>query len=188
MRAPGKPSLTGGPIIPGGPGGPGSPYGERKRQTWAGDIQGLWGGAAPRAWHIPTPHPQPWLAILAIQSFQASRALQGQGRDLGVTSPERLLRDQHRNRSNCDRQGEPLPECLEVQGVQGALASLWAPARPHCPVRTTPGSGWPPGATTRSCPHGTHLLCRRSWWPSRANLPWEAGGALKRRAIFPRDE
>lgn len=74
-------ALTGGPIIPGGPGGPGSPW--RERDTgwgcpWRGRVAGC---PAPR--RTPGPHPQPRLAILAIQSFQASRALWGQGE--GVT-------------------------------------------------------------------------------------------------------
>lgn len=62
------------------------------------------------------------------------------------------------------------------------------PRTPSLPCENTTGVRVSPGATTHPCPHGTHLLCCRSWRPSRANLPWEAGGALRRRETFPRGE
>lgn len=32
--------------------------------------------------------------------------------------------------------------------------------------------------------HSTHLLSCRSWWPGWTNLPWEAGGSLRKKAAL----
>lgn len=45
--------------------------------SWVGGSG--WLPPLPKPRRAPEPHPQPWLPVLAIQSFQASRALWGQG-------------------------------------------------------------------------------------------------------------
>lgn len=106
--------------------------------------------------------------------------------------------------------GRVLPGCLGVQGAQGALASLWGHACPRCPARATGGHGSsrgcaPHGRTIKQGPNlatsprderrhhkahpgGTHLLGRGPRWPGWPDLPWEAGGPLKRRGVLSEGE
>ena len=152
---------------------------------------------APR--NAPEPHPQPWLAVLAIQSFQASRALWGQGEGVrGWFAP----RGSGGPRGTCS--GHPREwEQVPGEGVQAAALPrsamipvvlpplpprvAWGGVLPGCPgvrgVRGALASPW--GHACPRCParatggHGSS----RGWAP--------LGHAAEQRpnsATSPRDE
>lgn len=179
-RSPGLPSLPSSPSKPAGP------CRDRVRVSEGGWHQGALGGPEGPALGISAMGTGPWGKGPASGTSQEHY-------DTGGPVPSAPRRGM----------GGVLPGCLEVQGVRGALASLWGHACPRCPARATGGHGssqdWTPlghspllsargmsGATLSpvAATHGSHLLGHGPWWPSWSNLPWETGGPLRRRGVL----
>lgn len=150
----------------------------RGDQGHPGEKEKLFGGVLgwlppPKTWRAPEPHPQPWLPVLAIQSFQASRALWGQGDSamgrfaLGSSGGARGTCSGH------PREWEQIPGNGEKSlGVgKTSLGMGTGPRRWEQPVA-------PPGAPKGDTQTGSYLDSRGSRGPGGSWHPRGASHAL----------
>lgn len=143
-----------------------------ERRHEMGMSWGVAGWPAPRT--TPEPHPQPWLAILAIQSFQASGALPGQGQGVrGWLAPRDLLWASQPWEQVPGEKVQPvaLPRSTMILVVIpsapkcGMGGLTWMPGGPGGPG----GPGIPVGPRMPSLPCKSH---RRSWEQLGLGTPW----------------